>query len=347
MPFNIVALPGDGIGPEILSGTLELLEQISKKYQFEYQLKSYDFGGAAIDSQGVPLPDDTLEACKNADAILLGAVGGPQWTNPNNRPEQGLLALRKSLGLFANIRPTKVTDGTSHFSPIKEERVKGTDLIIVRELTSGLYFGQPRHLDDHSALDSLTYTKDEIQRIAKVAFELALNRNKKLTSVDKENVLASSKLWRQTIDEVSLEYPEVEVNHLLVDACSMHLITRPTDFDVIVTENLFGDILSDEASTIPGSLGLSPSASFSLEGPRLYEPIHGSAPDIANQNIANPFGMVLSLAMCLRESFNFEDAASELEQLVYQLIKDGKTTPDLNGQYTTSDIFNELKKNYE
>lgn len=259
---------------------------------------------------------------------------------------KGLLALRKSLGLFANIRPTKVTEGTSHFSPIRESRVKGTDFIIVRELTSGLYFGEPRHIDNQSALDSLTYTKKEIERIARVAFELASQRKKKLTSVDKENVLATSKLWRQTINEISHEFPDVKVNHLLVDACSMQLIFQPTNFDVIVTENLFGDILSDEASTIPGSLGLSPSASFSLEGPRLYEPIHGSAPDIANQNLANPFGMILSLAMCLRESFNFDDAASELEQDVYQLIKEGKTTKDLNGHYTTSDIFNELKKNY-
>ncbi|WP_226386254.1 3-isopropylmalate dehydrogenase [Staphylococcus sp. Marseille-Q1834] len=346
MTYSIVALPGDGIGPEILNGSLELLKLISKKYHFTYTLENSDFGGAAIDSHGTPLPHDTLVACEKADAILLGAVGGPKWTDPNNRPEQGLLKLRKSLGLFANIRPTKVTEGTTPFSPLKEERVKGTDLVIVRELTSGIYFGEPRHINEHEALDSLTYTKQEVERIARVAFELASHRKKKVTSVDKENVLASSKLWRQTVIEVSKDYPEVELNHLLVDACSMHLITNPSQFDVIVTENLFGDILSDEASVIPGSLGLSPSASFSLEGPRLYEPIHGSAPDIANQNIANPVGMILSLAMCLRESLNQEKAATELEDYVYTLIKEGRTTPDLDGHYKTSDIFNLLKEKY-
>ncbi|PNZ27479.1 3-isopropylmalate dehydrogenase [Staphylococcus petrasii] len=346
MTYSIVALPGDGIGPEILNGSLELLKLISEKYHFTYTLESFDFGGAAIDSHGTSLPDDTLVACEKADAILLGAVGGPKWTDPNNRPEQGLLKLRKSLGLFANIRPTKVTEGATQFSPLKEERVEGTDLVIVRELTSGIYFGEPRHINEREALDSLTYTKQEVERIARVAFELASHRKKKVTSVDKENVLASSKLWRQTVIEVSKDYPEVELNHLLVDACSMHLITNPTQFDVIVTENLFGDILSDEASVIPGSLGLSPSASFSLEGPRLYEPIHGSAPDIANQNIANPVGMILSLAMCLRESLNQDKAATELEDYVYTLIKEGKTTPDLGGNYKTSEIFNLLKEKY-
>lgn len=347
MTYKIVALPGDGIGPEILNGSLELLEIISKKYNFTYNLKSYDFGGAAIDTHGTPLPNETLSACQEADAILLGAVGGPKWTDPNNRPEQGLLALRKKLGLFANIRPTKVTEGTSQFSPLKEARVKHTDLVIVRELTSGIYFGEPRHINHSEALDSLIYTKAEIERIAKVAFELARTRSKKVTSVDKENVLASSKLWRKTVTEVSKSYPDIELNHLLVDACSMHLITHPSQFDVIVTENLFGDILSDEASVIPGSLGLSPSASFSEHGTRLYEPIHGSAPDIAHQNLANPFGMVLSLAMCLRESLNQSVAAEELEDAVYHLIKIGKTTKDLGGHYKTSEIFELLKKSYQ
>ncbi|HCG74427.1 MULTISPECIES: 3-isopropylmalate dehydrogenase [Staphylococcus] len=346
MRYHIVALPGDGIGPEILNGTLELLKLISEQYDFEYQLEEHHFGGAAIDNYGTPLSDKTLEACKNADAILLGAIGGPKWTNPNNRPEHGLLKLRKSLNLYANIRPTIVTEGTSHLSPLKEERVKGTDLVIVRELTSGIYFGEPSHYDATSALDSLTYTREEIERIVRVAFDLAQNRRKKLTSVDKENVLSSSKLWRQTVEEVKADYPDVEVNHLLVDACSMHLITRPTQFDVIVTENLFGDILSDEASVIPGSLGLSPSASFSNQGTRLYEPIHGSAPDIANHDIANPFGMILSLALCLRESLNQPKAAKELEDHVFALIKSGKTTADLGGQYKTSEIFKLLKNQY-
>lgn len=249
------------------------------------------------------------------------------------------------MGLFANIRPTTVTNGTSHLSPIKEERVAKTDFILVRELTSGIYFGEPKQLSENDALDSLTYTRDEIERIARVGFELAQKRHKKLTSVDKENVLSSSKLWRNVINEVSQSYPDVEVNHLLVDACAMHLITNPSQFDVIVTENLFGDILSDEASVIPGSLGLSPSASFSEQGPRLYEPIHGSAPDIANQDIANPFGMLLSVAMCLRESLNEDKAADKLENVIYQLIKEGKTTRDLNGNYLTSEIFNYVKEN--
>lgn len=345
MSHKIVALPGDGIGPEILNGSLEVLQQLSKSFNFDYDLETHAFGGIAIDNHGEPLPESTLNACKNADAILLGAVGGPNWTDPNNRPEQGLLGIRKALGLFANIRPTTVTNGTSHLSPIKEERVAGTDFILVRELTGGIYFGEPKQLNDNDALDSLTYTRSEIERIARVAFELAQKRHKKLTSVDKENVLSSSKLWRQVINDVAVEYPEVEVNHLLVDACAMHLITNPSQFDVIVTENLFGDILSDEASVIPGSLGLSPSASFSEHGPRLYEPIHGSAPDIANQNIANPFGMLLSVVMCLRESLNQNKAADKLEAIIYQLIKEGKTTRDLNGDYNTSDIFNYVKEN--
>lgn len=345
MSYKIIALPGDGIGPEIMSGSLEILSQLSQQFNFSYELESHDFGGIAIDNHGTPLPDNTLSACQQADAVLLGAVGGPKWTDPANRPEQGLLGIRKALGLFANIRPTTVTSGTSHLSPLKESKVAGTDFVIVRELTGGIYFGEPKHWDNNQAVDSLTYTKAEIVRIARVGFELAQKRNKKLTSVDKENVLSSSKLWRQVVNEVAADYPDVEVNHLLVDACAMHLIVNPSQFDVIVTENLFGDILSDEASVIPGSLGLSPSASFSEQGTRLYEPIHGSAPDIAGQDKANPFGMLLSVAMCLRESLNQDDAATHLENIIYTLIKTGKTTTDLGGQYTTSDIFNFVKEN--
>lgn len=345
MSYKIIALPGDGIGPEIMSGSLEILSQLSQQFNFSYELESHDFGGIAIDNHGTPIPDNTLSACQQADAVLLGAVGGPKWTDPANRPEQGLLGIRKALGLFANIRPTTVTSGTSHLSPLKESKVAGTDFVIVRELTGGIYFGEPKHWDNNQAVDSLTYTKAEIERIARVGFELAQKRNKKLTSVDKENVLSSSKLWRQVVNKVAADYPDVEVNHLLVDACAMHLIVNPSQFDVIVTENLFGDILSDEASVIPGSLGLSPSASFSEQGTRLYEPIHGSAPDIAGQDKANPFGMLLSVAMCLRESLNQDDAATHLENIIYTLIKTGKTTTDLGGQYTTSDIFNFVKEN--
>ncbi|MCD8835118.1 3-isopropylmalate dehydrogenase [Staphylococcus arlettae] len=345
MSYKIIALPGDGIGPEIMSGSLKILSQLSQQFNFSYELESHDFGGIAIDNHGTPLPDNTLSACQQSDAVLLGAVGGPKWTDPANRPEQGLLGIRKALGLFANIRPTTVTSETSHLSPLKESKVAGTDFVIVRELTGGIYFGEPKHWDNNQAVDSLTYTKAEIERIARVGFELAQKRNKKLTSVDKENVLSSSKLWRQVVNKVAADYPDVEVNHLLVDACAMHLIVNPSQFDVIVTENLFGDILSDEASVIPGSLGLSPSASFSEQGTRLYEPIHGSAPDIAGQDKANPFGMLLSVAMCLRESLNQDDAATHLENIIYTLIKTGKTTTDLGGQYTTSDIFNFVKEN--
>ena len=345
MSYKIIALPGDGIGPEIMSGSLEILSQLSQQFNFSYELESHDFGGIAIDNHGTPLPDNTLSACQQADAVLLGAVGGPKWTDPANTPEQGLLGIRKALGLFANIRPTTVTSETSHLSPLKESKVAGTDFVIVRELTGGIYFGEPKHWDNNQAVDSLTYTKAEIERIARVGFELAQKRNKKLTSVDKENVLSSSKLWRQVVNKVAADYPDVEVNHLLVDACAMHLIVNPSQFDVIVTENLFGDILSDEAYVIPGSLGLSPSASFSEQGTRLYEPIHGSAPDIAGQDKANPFGMLLSVAMCLRESLNQDDAATHLENIIYTLIKTGKTTTDLGGQYTTSDIFNFVKEN--
>ncbi|AYU55689.1 3-isopropylmalate dehydrogenase [Staphylococcus debuckii] len=342
MSYRVTALPGDGIGPEILSGTLKILEKLSKKYNIDYQIETHDFGGAAIDNYGEPLPKTTLEACEKSDAILLGAIGGPKWDQHPKRPESGLLALRKNLELFANLRPTKVVEGATRFSPLKEERVAGTDFVIVRELTGGLYFGEPKKLEEQQAIDSLTYTKAEIERIAHAAFQLAASRNNKLTSVDKENVLASSKLWRQTINEVAEDYPSVTVEHLLVDACSMHLITRPTQFDVIVTENLFGDILSDEASVIPGSLGLSPSVSYGQRGTKLYEPIHGSAPDIANQDIANPTGMILSLAMCCRETFESNAAAEELENIVYRLIKDGVTTPDLGGTAHTSEIFNQI-----
>ncbi|GGI42495.1 3-isopropylmalate dehydrogenase [Mammaliicoccus stepanovicii] len=344
MTYKITALPGDGIGPEIIQGSLEILEILSNKFNFDVEIETKDFGGIAIDKHGDPLPKDTLESCKNSDAILLGAVGGPNWTDPKNRPEHGLLGIRKALKLFANIRPTIVTESTAHLSPLKESIVKDTDFIIVRELTGGLYFGEPKYFDENQAVDTLTYTVDEITRIAHVAFQLAEKRNKKVTSVDKENVLSSSKLWRATLDNVSKSYPDVELNHLLVDACSMHLITNPKQFDVIVTENLFGDILSDEASVIPGSLGLSPSASFGESGPSLYEPIHGSAPDIAGQNKANPSGMLLSLAMCLRESLNQPECAQHLEDIVFSTINEGITTKDLGGNKSTSEVFETIKK---
>ncbi|MFO3702914.1 3-isopropylmalate dehydrogenase [Staphylococcus felis] len=342
MTYHIVALPGDGIGPEIMEGTLNILRLLSEKFDFLVDITSYPFGGHAIDTFGNPLPDETLKACQRADAILLGAVGGPKWHDNNCRPEQGLLQLRQALQLYANIRPTVVTPSTVDFSPIKPEVIQNTDFIIVRELTGGLYFSTPKYVKKDEALDSLHYTKEEIMHIAHIGFQLAQSRRKKLTSVDKENVLASSQLWRKTINEIAQDYPDVEVEHLLVDACTMHLIKRPTDFDVIVTENLFGDILSDEASVLPGTLGLSPSASLSLNGPHLYEPIHGSAPDIAGQNNANPFAMILSLVMCLRESLQQYKAAELIEKLTYRLIDEHYVTPDLNGSYHTTDIFEKM-----
>lgn len=343
MTFHIVSLPGDGIGPEIMAGTLEVLASLSQKFHFDYEVSEHLMGGRAIDETGSPLPETTLAACQQADAVLLAAIGGPQWQDPTNRPEHGLLQLRKSLELFANIRPTRVSEHTVNLSPLKAEIVAATDLVIVRELTSGIYFGTPSHWDENGAVDTLNYAKNEIERIVHEAFKLAQQRRKKLTSVDKENVLSSSKLWRQTVNRIATQYPDVTVEHLLVDACSMHLLKRPTDFDVIVTENLFGDILSDEASMLPGSLGLSPSASFSESGPALYEPIHGSAPDIAGQNKANPFGMLLSLAMCLRMSAHRDDMATWLENAVDYLIAHKITTPDLGGQSTTNEIFEALQ----
>ena len=343
MTFKLVALPGDGIGPEIMRGTLDILNLLAETFHFSYQIETHLLGGSAIDATESPLPDDTLKACQSADAILLGAIGGPKWQNCKIRPEQGLLKLRSELGLFANIRPTKVNTEMVPFSPLKSHIVKDTDFIIVRELTGGIYFGSPRRLEASYARDTLEYTKAEIERIAHVAFQLAQSRRTKVTSVDKENVLASSKLWRQTMEEVACLYPDVTLEHLLVDACSMKLIQNPQQFDIIVTENLFGDILSDEASMLPGSLGLSPSSSINQEGLALYEPIHGSAPDIAGQNKANPFGMVLSLALCLKESFQLYEVAKYLEQCVYHLISQRSTTPDLGGTLTTTEVFECIK----
>lgn len=278
MTYKITSLAGDGIGPEIMTAGTQVLQAIAKKYQHTFEIESHPFGGAGIDTTGDPMPETTLKACQNADAILLGAIGGPKWDNAAKRPEDGLLALRKALGLFANIRPIQVPSSISHLSPLKKDIVEGTDFIVVRELTGGLYFGEPKHWNEDAAVDSLTYTRAEIERIIEKAFAIAATRNKKVTSVDKANVLASSKLWRQIAEEVANKHPDITLEHLYVDAAAMILIQRPTTFDVIVTENLFGDILSDEASVITGSLGMLPSASHAENGPSLYEPIHGSAP---------------------------------------------------------------------
>ncbi|MBC2179350.1 3-isopropylmalate dehydrogenase [Listeria booriae] len=344
MSYFITALPGDGIGPEIMASGLEILETLAAKFQLDFTIETHPFGGAGIDAHSDPLPDATLAACQKADAILLGAIGGPKWDDASKRPEQGLLALRKALGLFANIRPIQVPASITHLSPLKQEIVEGTDFIVVRELTGGIYFGEPKHWDENGAVDTLTYTATEIERIAVQAFELAKTRRNKVTSVDKANVLASSKLWRQVVEQVATRYPEVTLEHLYVDAAAMILIQRPTTFDVIVTENMFGDILSDEASVLTGSLGMLPSASHPESGPSLYEPIHGSAPDIAGQDIANPMSMISSISMMLRQSFQLFEVADYLDQAATDTMAAGFLTKDLGGDTSTTHFTKEVKK---
>ena len=346
MTKRIVALAGDGIGPEIMTSALEILA-VASKGKFAYEVVSFPFGGAAIEQVGIPLPQETLMACQQADAILLGAIGGPRWEGAKETPESGLLALRQALKLYANLRPTKMQNFLEEKSPLKADKVRGTDFVIVRELIGGLYFGQPKYYDSDEAIDTMNYTRKQIEQIVRLAFELALTRRQKLTSVDKANVLANSKLWRQIVREVSEEYPSVEVEHIYVDAAAMKLIMAAPTFDVIVTENLFGDILSDQASVITGSLGLLASASLSIDGPALYEPIHGSAPDIAGLNIANPVSMILSVCMMLRQSFQQIALADQIETATYETIAATGGTRDLGGQLMTSEFKQELIKRLE
>ncbi|HKJ27803.1 MAG TPA: 3-isopropylmalate dehydrogenase, partial [Anaerolineales bacterium] len=313
----------------------------AKTYGHEFEMEEHLIGGCAIDAAGNPLPEETLDACKQADAVLLGAVGGPKWDDPQakTRPEAGLLGLRKGLGLFANLRPIQPHPALISASPLKEEKLKGVDFIVVRELTGGIYFGEPRRRQQVNgqvqALDTMVYNQHEIERVAHLAFQLAQQRSRKLTSVDKANVLESSRLWRETVTKVSAQYPDVSFENLLVDAAAMHLLTRPNSFDVILTANLFGDILTDEASILTGSLGNLPSASLgesmnTLNKPRgLYEPIHGSAPDIAGRGVANPIGTILSVALMLRQSFGLESEAKALEQAVAQTLTAGFRTADI------------------
>lgn len=343
MTKKIVTLAGDGIGPEIMSAGLRVLKAVSKKNAFEYELEAKDFGGIAIDKHGHPLPEETLQAVKNADAILLAAIGHPKYNDAKVRPEQGLLALRKELGLYANVRPLKIYPALKNLSPIRN--VENVDFVVIRELTGGIYFGQ-HELSDEKARDINDYTADEIRRILHFAFKIAQNRPRKLlTSVDKQNVLATSKLWRKIADEIAVEYPDVTLEHQLVDSCAMLLITEPQKFDVIVTENLFGDILSDEASSLAGTLGVMPSSSHGFNGLSLYEPIHGSAPDIAGKGIANPVSMILSIAMMLRESFGQEEGATLIEKAVTQTFADGTLTQDLGGNATTAEMTEAILKN--
>ncbi|HET7494220.1 MAG TPA: 3-isopropylmalate dehydrogenase [Candidatus Limnocylindrales bacterium] len=338
--YRVVAIPGDGVGPEVVDAARRVVDAAGRRFDFGVEWSEVLAGGAAIDRYGVAIRDEDVEACRAADAVLLGAVGGPKWSDPSAhvRPEQALFALRGGLGLFANLRPVKVHPALIASSPLRPELLDGVDLLIVRELTGGVYFGERQeaagHEGERRAVDTMPYSEAEIRRVVSLAIGLALTRRRRLTSVDKANVLATSRLWRTVVDELRRRAPEVEVSHQLVDSCAMLLVKRPADFDVIVTENLFGDILSDEAAVLAGSLGMLPSASLGERETEhgifgLYEPIHGSAPDIAGQDRANPVGTILSAAMMMAWSFGRQDVGPAIESAVSQAIDDGWRTADL------------------
>ncbi|MDU5325915.1 3-isopropylmalate dehydrogenase [Campylobacter ureolyticus] len=328
--YNICVIKGDGIGPEIVDEAIKVLDTVSSKFEFELNYEHVLLGGEAIDVLGSPIPNETLEAALNSDAVLLGAIGGPKWDNleRNLRPESGLLKLRKGLGAFANLRPAIVFDELVDASTIKPDVLKDVDMLVVRELTGGLYFGQPRKKEENSAYNTMVYSKEEIERIAEVAFEAALKRGKKVTLVDKANVLETSQLWREVAGNVAKKYEDVRLDYMYVDNAAMQLIKDPKQFDVLLTENLFGDILSDEASMICGSIGLLPSASIGGKV-GIFEPIHGSAPDIAKQGIANPIATILSAAMMLKYAFGEHQAAKAIEEAVKKALKDGYRTKDI------------------
>jgi 3-isopropylmalate dehydrogenase len=345
---RIVLLPGDGIGPEVVGEAVRVLDVIAREHQHTLEFEEHLVGGCSIDKYGVALTDGTLAACRASDAVLLGAVGGPKWDDPaaKVRPEQGLLALRKGLEVFANLRPVRVHPALVHASPLRPERLAGVDIVVVRELTGGLYFGQPKERERvngyERAVDTLEYYDYEVRRVVELAFRLAQGRRKKVTSVDKANVLESSRLWRQVATHIGARQAEVTLEHMLVDTASMRLITSPASFDVIVTENMFGDILTDEASVLAGSMGMLPSASLGEGGPGLYEPIHGSAPDIAGQGVANPVGALLSVALLLRYSLHLEQEACALEAAVEAALTAGCRTADLGGALTTKQMTDEV-----
>lgn len=352
MPKNIVVLPGDGIGQEVINAATAVLEVVGEKFQHTFSFQQHEIGGTSYDLYGEPLTQETIDACLASDAILLGAIGGEKWDNvPRHlRPEQGLLQIRKALNLFANIRPIKGFTPLLHASPLKESVIQGSDIYVVRELTGGLYFGKPseRRDDGNTVVDTLYYERHEIERIVEKGFESAMLRNKHLTSVDKANVLESSRMWREIVEEKKKQYPEVKVDHMLVDSAAMKLITDPTSFDVVVTENLFGDILSDEGSVLTGSIGMLPSASLS-ETIGLFEPVHGSAPDIAGKGIANPLGMILSAAMMLRFAFDLEKEAQAIEKAVEKALDSGYHTADLsiaNGKQVSTEEMTDIVKKY-
>jgi 3-isopropylmalate dehydrogenase len=354
MQANIVLLPGDGIGPEVVTEAVRVLETIASKYGHSFAFAERLMGGCSIDKFGSSLTDETLADCQAADAVLLGAVGGPKWDDPQakDRPERGLLALRKGLGVFANLRPVKVHPALIEWSPLKPEKLQGVDIIVVRELTGGLYFGWPKGRDvkdgRERAVDTLEYYDYEVKRVVELAFRLAKGRRRKVTSVDKANVLESSRLWRQIATKIGAENPDVELEHVLVDTASMRLITGPAWMDVVVTENMFGDILTDEASVLAGSMGMLPSASLGQapagkdKSPGLYEPIHGSAPDIAGKGIANPVGTILSSAMLLRHSLGLDAEAASIEKAVDEAITDGARTVDVGGKLSTKQMADEI-----
>lgn len=335
MEYKIAVIRGDGIGPEIVDGAISVLDEVGKKYKHVFKYDYVDAGGISIDKYGIPLTDEALKTCQAADSVLLGAVGGPKWdTLPGNlRPERALLGLRKGLGLYANIRPAKVHKEFKAASPLKNEIIdKGFDMIMIRELTGGIYFGsrgRNNGVNGVEAYDTEIYSEMEIERIARMAFEVARKRSKKVVSIDKANVLETSRLWRETVHKIGKEYPDVALSDILVDNMAMQLVKNPSQFDVVVASNLFGDILSDEAAQIVGSIGLMPSASLGETGKGMYEPIHGSAPDIAGKDFANPIATILSVAMMLRLSFNLEEEALAIESAVDRTLKKGFRTRDI------------------
>jgi 3-isopropylmalate dehydrogenase len=331
---KIAVIAGDGIGPEVVAEAIKVMKRTEELYGLSFEFEHGLFGGIAIDEKGTPLPQETLDMCKAADAVLLGAVGGPKWdNNPKElRPETGLLGIRKALGLFSNIRPAKIFDCLKEASTLKPEVLEGTDLIVVRELTGGIYFGEKYRREGangEEAVDTCVYNVQEIERIVRQAFEIARTRRKKLASVDKANVLETSRLWREVVNRIAPEYPDVELEHVLVDNCAMQLLRRPASFDVIVTENMFGDILSDEAAMLTGSIGMLSSASLGEGAFGLYEPVHGSAPDIAGQGVANPIATILSVALMYRLTFGYHEAAQSIEDAVASVLDAGHRTADI------------------
>ncbi|RIH84311.1 3-isopropylmalate dehydrogenase [Meiothermus luteus] len=339
---KVALLPGDGIGPEVTYAAVEVLKAADEAFGLGLEFEAFPFGGNAIDTHGEPFPEVTQRGCLQADAILLGAIGGPKWDHvPRHlRPETGLLALRKAHGLFANLRPAKVLPGLEHLSPLKPEIARGVDVLVIRELTGGIYFGEPRGMSEAEAWNTERYSRLEVERIARVAFEAARKRRGLVCSVDKANVLEVGEFWRKTVDEVHRDYPDVALEHQYVDAMAMHLVTRPSRFDVVVTGNIFGDILSDLASVLPGSLGLLPSASLGEKTP-LFEPVHGSAPDIAGRGIANPTAAILSAAMLLTYALNRPEVARRVEEAVAQALAQSPT-PDLGGKAGTQDFTQQV-----